>query len=876
MGELERFWRRKSVWDEERGEQPRTSRWEVTPRTATQSKRLKWDQTPLGYIRVEDDSWSGSRVREMQWDEERGEKTAALYSEMSLREINMCLPAKGYRRYNLVQTSEHEAAEDLPEIPEDERDFFMPVHSRDADAEIYRGLLFLKSGKGGRKMLTRPGMDANKVLEKAVLMAMSLELTAEEKARVVDLMQTLLEGIGVDSVQFIRETLFVLGSYAYFYPLRKASMAALSLMYRDGPGVLRKIEEECSSTDMHIREIAGKIVGTAVGYLGMKQMEGFLRRMAGDGRDAVRRTFARAVASACSLVGRAFVPDMEHVLDMLCSLLADRNRFVRVDAANALSAVFKTMRPFRNMQTDNIFFILRGEALNARAIELRAFLRAMSLLCHSEEFSEMTFEVLDASEKSVSELKVFERICSLVGQKRAQKYFAETVEMLFSLPKEHHALVSSICVKMAVHRETARLVLRFYTRPECVGLVSEIFSRVALDLDGDDAETYYSSIRGAVGQNDAAAGLADLLVNKRCLQPRFIRLIAEDAMRLMRGTDSGTRVRGLTTMRRIASLLDMRSLEHCGAILFENMGEKDQLTLAAVLETMHAVYNCRRFKSASELVPGILPILKSREAGVVEAATSLLHTVCVNASAECEKVGAKEWLRISYELVDALTSWRRRTRRNAVETLGRISRIVGPQEVLNILMDSLESEDKHQRMGSSLAISVVAEYCGVFSVLPTLLTDYELPSAFVQQGILRTLSHVFQRTRVAENLIHAVLPVVEDAMMDEDPGYRGLGLGVIKHIVLNSPQADTSLLVHLLNLVWPNILDYTPLVRSAFDECIEAFCTALSSQALYRYILQGIFHPSQAVQQRYRSVFGTMKHFDSTTLAHCFLVEEDT
>lgn len=236
----------------------------------------------------------------------------------------------------------------------------------------------------------------------------------------------------------------------------------------------------------------------------------------------------------------------------------------------------------------------------------------------------------------------------------------------------------------------------------------------------------------------------------------------------------------------------------------------------------------------------------------------------------------REWLRIAFELANSLTSWSRTTRKKAIEALGHISRVVGPQDVLNILMDTLESEDKHQRTGASLAICVVGEYNGAFSVLPTLLSDYAVPSAVMQQGILKAVGYMFQRIDTMHSYAYSILPAVEDAMTDEDPGYRSLGLMVIRHMVMgyNAPRIDTELLVHLLNLAWMNILDFTPLVRHSFDECMEAFVTVLSSQVVYKYVLQGLFHPAKAVRERYHDVFEIMKRFDSTTLSQCFLVED--
>jgi splicing factor 3B subunit 1 len=306
-------------------------------------------------------------------------------------------------------------------------------------------------------------------------------------------------------------------------------------------------------------------------------------------------------------------------------------------------------------------------------------------------------------------------------------------------------------------------------------------------------------------------------------------------------------------------------------------GEPNQDILCFVLKALCALYNCHRFKSATELVPNILPTLKMGDSKTSEAAIVFLHSICTNAPEECHKLNLREWLRVAYELVDALVFWGESMRAKAVETLGLISRFVGPQEVLNILMDKLQSDDRQQRNASALGIAAVAEYTGAFSVLPTLLADYAIPSANVRHGILKSIAHIYQRlgTR-GRDYVCAVIPVLEDALADDDPAYRSLGLSMARGIILSykAPVIDTEVLIHILNLMWINILDYTPQVRLAFDECIGALSSVLGSEYLYKYVVQGLFHPAGRVRERYQDVFKEMQRSDGVMLSECFLVED--
>lgn len=886
--------RKASVWDEEPGEaRGNVSKWEVTPRTATQSKRLKWDQTPLGYIRVEDDAWSrrGMRGPSGVWDRgERGSRTDAVYSEMSLREINMCLPSKGYRRYDLRHESldEQVQAEDLPDVSGDEKDFFMPAlgGSSEAGADVYRGILLVKNGSKrmaahGFRMLKR--MRTSDVVEKVILMAMSLELDDKGKEKVVSLLLFLLKGADIQKMAHVREVLFVLGSYSYFPLLRRQCMTVLALVYRHGLELsVRSIENDFASKEPYIREVVGNVVGTFAEYFGTEEVRGLLGSLAASSCGEVRRTCIRCVVGICEFSGRGVAVHLRGVLDILGRMVVDRSRFIRVDAANAMSYVFRLVSPVRTAQMDDLFGLLRREVSRCGSIEFNPLLRAMSRLClGSREHSEVVFGLLRHSgEQGVSGLKVYERVCDEIDGNESWEYFDKISGTLFShVGRENANLVVSICTKMGGDPRVPRRILEYYSDPLNAGLISRIFSRLpGLCLDEGEAEEYYRAICNGLGHDDTTVGLVYPLVSKGFLQQRHGSMLMSETMRLIRSPAVDARVRGFKAMGNLARVLSTKELVQCGNMLVENMGDADQDVQPFVLKALCSVYNCHRFRHASDIVPNILPILKSREPRAVWGAVRLLHTICLNSAEECERIGAKEWMRVSYELVDSLASWNKGVRRDAAESLGCISKIVGPQEVLNILMDNLESEDRNQRAGSSLGISVVGEHNGLFSVLPTVLADYAVPSASVQHGVLKAMCHFFQRTfQESLRYVYSMLPMLEDAMMDEDPSYRCLGMALVRHVVLNhsAATADTRLVMHLLNLVWANVLDPTPAVQQAFDECMESFAAVLSSQAMYKYVVQGLFHPSRAVRERYGSVLQTMERFDSTTLSQCYLVEDE-
>merc|ERR1712193_245247 len=83
-------------------------------------------------------------------------------------------------------------------------------------------------------------------------------------------------------------------------------------------------------------------------------------------------------------------------------------------------------------------------------------------------------------------------------------------------------------------------------------------------------------------------------------------------------------------------------------------------------------------------------------------------------------------------------------RRAAVNTFGYIAKAIGPQDVLDVLINNLKVQERQCRVCTSVAIAIVAETCFPFTVIPALLNEYKLPDLNVQNGVLKTFSFIFE------------------------------------------------------------------------------------------------------------------------------------
>ena len=83
-------------------------------------------------------------------------------------------------------------------------------------------------------------------------------------------------------------------------------------------------------------------------------------------------------------------------------------------------------------------------------------------------------------------------------------------------------------------------------------------------------------------------------------------------------------------------------------------------------------------------------------------------------------------------------------RRATVNTFGYIARAIGPQEVLITLLNNLRVQERNSRVCTCIAIAIVAETCAPYTVLPALMNEYRIPDMNVQNGVLKSLSFMFE------------------------------------------------------------------------------------------------------------------------------------
>lgn len=162
--------------------------------------------------------------------------------------------------------------------------------------------------------------------------------------------------------------------------------------------------------------------------------------------------------------------------------------------------------------------------------------------------------------------------------------------------------------------------------------------------------------------------------------------------------------------------------------------------------------------------------------------------------------------------------------------------------------------------GCADAIAIVAETCGPFTCIPAILNEYRTPELNVRNGCLKALAFVFEYVgEIAKDYIHSVVTLLEDALTDRDHVHRQTGAAIVKHLTIGvAGLGYEDALMHLLNLVWPNIFETSPHVIGGMMDAIEAMRLGLGPGVVFSYSMQGLFHPARRVREVYWRMFSKL------------------
>ncbi|KAF2436365.1 putative splicing factor 3B subunit 1 [Tothia fuscella] len=657
--------------------------------------------------------------------------------------------------------------------------------------------------------------------------------------------------------------------------------------------MISTMRPDIDHVDEYVRNTTARAFAVVASALGIPALLPFLRAVCRSKKSwQARHTGVKIVQQIPILMGCAVLPHLQGLVECIGENLNDEQAKVRTVTSLAIAALAEAANPYGIESFDNILNPLWTGARKQRGKGLAGFLKAVGYIIplmdeeYANYYTTQIMEILLREFSSPDEemkkvvLKVISQCASTEGVTAA--YLKENVLADF--------FKSFWVRRMAMDKRNYRQVVDTTVEiGQKVG-ASEIIERIVVNLK-DESETYRKMTVETVDKILSGLGAAD--IDER-LEERLVdgmlnafqdQSMEEDIMLNGFGTlvtALGTRTKPYlpqivstilyrlnnkapTVRQQAADLISRIALvmkqcdeeqliQKLGTVLYEYLGEEYPEVLGSILGALRAIVTVVGINQMNppikDLLPRLTPILRNRHEKVQENTIDLVGRI---ADRGPESVNAREWMRICFELLDMLKAHKKGIRRAANNTFGFIAKAIGPQDVLATLLNNLRVQERQSRVCTAVAIGIVAETCAPFTVLPALMNEYRVPELNVQNGVLKSLSFLFEYIgEMAKDYVYAVTPLLEDALIDRDQVHRQTAASVVKHVALGVVGLGCEdAMLHLLNLLYPNLFETSPHVIDRIIEAIDAVRMAVGMGVVMNYVWAGLFHPARKVRQPY-------------------------
>jgi splicing factor 3B subunit 1 len=664
--------------------------------------------------------------------------------------------------------------------------------------------------------------------------------------------------------------------------------------------MIATMRPDIDHVDEYVRNTTARAFAVVASALGIPAILPFLKAVCKSKKSwQARHTGVRIIQQIAILMGCAVLPHLKQLVDCIGPGLTDEQQKVRTQTALAISALAEAATPFGIESFDAVLKPLWVGIRKHRGKGLAAFLKATGFIIPlmdpewADHFTKEVMTVLTREFTSPDD-DMKKIVLKVVSQCAATEGVTASFLQSQVMPDFFRNFWTR---RMALDRRSYRQVIETTVElAQKVGVL-EIVDRV-VDTLKDESEPYRRMGAETIDKVLAAGGASELterveerlvdgilfafqeqtiedpimlnsfgtVVNAlglRC-KPYLPQIVSTILWRL-NNKSANVRQQSADLVSRVAVVMktcgEEQLMGKLGVVLYEYLGEEYPEVLGSILGALKSIVNVVGMSSMTppikDLLPRLTPILRNRHEKVQENSIDLVGRIADRGS---EFVSAREWMRICFELLDMLKAHKKGIRRAAVNTFGYIAKAIGPSDVLATLLNNLRVQERQNRVCTTVAIAIVAETCAPFTVVPALMAEYRVPELTVRTGVLKSLAFMFEYIgEMARDYVYAVGPLLEDALTDRDHVHRQTAATAIKHLSLGVVGLGCEdLMVHLLNLVWPNIFETSPHVINAMTDAVSGIRTALGPGLVSNYLLAGLFHPARKVRNIYTKLYNDM------------------
>ncbi|KAJ2220953.1 U2 snRNP component prp10 [Coemansia sp. RSA 518] len=612
-----------------------------------------------------------------------------------------------------------------------------------------------------------------------------------------------------------------------------------------------------------------------------------------------RQTGMRVVRQIAVLVRSGVLPHLRSLVECVGHGLDDEHQPVRTASALALASLAEASAPYGIESFDSVLKPLWLGIRKHRGKGLAAFLKAIGFIIplmdieYANHYTREVMVILIREFQSPDEymknivLKVVKQCVATAGvppqyikEEVLPEYFRAFWVRRMALERRQYLQVIDTTVELASRVGGSEVInhIVLHLKDESAAyrnMVMEAISRIiselgALDIEGRLEELLMDgalyAFQEQTGEGRTVLDGFGVIVNGLGTRAKpYLQQITSALLWRLNNQAPLVRQQAADLVARIAPVMkacgEDELMSRVSIMLFEYLGEEYPEVLGSILGGLKAIVNVIGMSEMQppigDLLPRLTPILKNRHEKVQENCIDLVGRI---ADRGAEHVSAREWMRNCFSLLDLLRAHKKAIRRAAVSTFGYIAKAIGPQDVLATLLNNLKVQERQNRVCTTVAIAIVAETCAPFTVLPALMNEYRVPELNVQNGVLKSLSFLFEYVgAMGRDYVNAITPLLEDALVDRDLVHRQQAASVIKHMALGvRGLSNDDAVLHLLNYLWPNVFETSPHSICAVLEAVESCRVCLGAGRVLQYTLQGLFHPARKVRDVYWRIYNMM------------------
>ncbi|KAH9879103.1 U2 snRNP component prp10 [Plenodomus biglobosus] len=669
--------------------------------------------------------------------------------------------------------------------------------------------------------------------------------------------------------------------------------------------------------DEYVRNTTARAFAVVASALGIPALLPFLRAVCRSKKSwHARHTGVKIVQQIPILMGCAILPHLKGLVECIGENLNDEQPKVRMVTALALAALAEAATPYGIESFDDILNPLWTGTRRQRGKALAAFLKAVGYVIplmdeeYSNYYTSQIMEIVIREFQSPDEemkkvvLKVVSQCSNTAGvtpvylkDNVLPEFFKHFWVRRMALDKRNYRQVVDTTVDLAQKAGVAEIVGRIVNnmkdeneayRKMTVETIDKIISTLgAHDVDQRLEEQLIDGVLVAFQDQtvedpiviDGFATVVNALGERT---KTYLPQIVATVLARLNNKSATVRQQAADLISRITFVMQKcdedPQLIKLAQALYEYLGEEYPEVLGSILGALRAIVTVVGLHAMQppikDLLPRLTPILRNRHEKVQENTIDLVGRI---ADRGANYVNPREWMRICFELLDMLKAHKKGIRRAANNTFGYIAKAIGPQDVLATLLGNLRVQERQSRVCTAVAIGIVAETCAPFTVLPALMNEYRVPELNVQNGVLKSLSFMFEYIgEMAKDYVYAITPLLEDALIDRDQVHRQTAASVVKHVALGCVGLDCEdAMIHLLNLLWPNLFETSPHVIDRIVEAIEGVRMAVGTPLVMNYVWAGLFHPARKVRQPYWRIYNDAYVQNSDSMVPAFPVFED-